>query len=228
MATQRLNTLFDNTKRPLSVSTSNTDTGELAKIRPHWIDRFAGNSNTIVRKVSPNLQDTTYAVDDGVKRYANYQDGSYAETVPIIGPGRYTGSTPPTREALQNQFERHYKKEGGTINKFQRKGGWLFQQGGQMPQEGSQEELVLDFAVRYLVTMGVPEEDIMDPQGNLNPEHQQELEQVFNSQKIAWSDYAASPDEYMQQFIGNLQAQTQMARKGTKLKRLSQLRIYKK
>ena len=111
---------------------------------------------------------------------------------------------------------------------FRRRGGWLFQQGGQMPQEGSQEELVLDFAVRYLVTMGVPEEDIMDPQGNLNPEHQQELEQVFNSQEIDWSDYAASPDEYMQQFIGNLQAQTQMARKGAKLKRLSQLRIYKK
>ena len=120
MATQRLNTLFDNTKRPLSVSTSNTNTGELAKIRPHWIDRFAGNSNTIVRKVSPNLQDTIYAVDDGVRKYANYPDGSYAETVPIIGPGRYTGSTPPTREALQNQFERYYKKEGGTINKFQR------------------------------------------------------------------------------------------------------------
>ena len=112
--------------------------------------------------------------------------------------------------------------------KFQRRGGWLFQQGGQMPQEGSQEELVLDFAVRYLVTMGVPEEDIMDPQGNLNPEHQQELEQVLNSQEIAWSDYAASPDEYMQQFIGNLQAQTQMARKGAKLKRLSQFRIYRK
>ena len=40
--------------------------------------------------------------------------------MPIIGPGRYTGSTPPTREALQNQFEQYYKKEGGIINKFQR------------------------------------------------------------------------------------------------------------
>lgn len=88
----------------------------------------------MMRHVSPNLQDTTYAVDDGVRRYANYQDGSYAETLPIIGPGIYTGSTPPTREALKNQFEQHYKKEGGTINKFQQKGGWLFQQGGQMPQ----------------------------------------------------------------------------------------------
>ena len=118
------------------------------------------------------------------------------------------------------------RKQGGTIDKLQRR----YQQGGSVQQstEGSQEELVLDFAVRYLVTMGVPEEDIMDPQGNLNPEHQQELEQVFNSQEIAWSDYAASPDEYMQQFIGNLQAQTQMARKGAKLKRLSHLRIYKK
>ncbi len=74
----------------------------------------------MMRHVSPNLRDTTYAVDDGVRRYGNYQDGSYKETWPIVGPGIYTGSTPPTREALQNQFERHYKKEGGTIDKFQR------------------------------------------------------------------------------------------------------------
>ena len=90
-----------------------------------------------------------------------------------------------TQQIFDNIDRGKLKKQGGTINKFQQKGGWLFQQGGQMPQEGSQEELVLDFAVRYLVTMGVPEEDIMDPQGNLNPEHQQELEQVFKSQEIA-------------------------------------------
>ncbi len=148
-----------------------------------------------------------------------------------IGRGVREVLKTPTPDKQQNLgigygSGRSYRKEGGTINKFQRG----YQQGGSVQQstEGSQEELVLDFAVRYLVTIGVPEEDIMDPQGNLNPEHQQELEQVFNSQEIVWSDYAASPDEYMQQFIGNLQAQTQMARKGAKLKRLSQFRIYRK
>lgn len=352
VATQRLNTLFDNTKRPLSVSTSNTNTGELAKIRPHWIDRFAGNSNTIVRKVSPNLQDTTYAVDDGVKRYANYQDGSYAETVPIIGPGRYTGSTPPTREALQNQFERYYKKEGGTIDKFQRgtqssgitranlpttskwnifgfqpnSAKWFptdrdlpkgqteevsrymhrnkdittlrrprpyytadqpsmynstrtinwdnntpvdttytygnkviqpntidherykaafaggdrallqnigkRQQGGEIQQQGvDKEALVADFVVRYLKTMGVPEEAIVTPEGSVNPEYEKELTAVITEidSPEFWEAYQSSPDEVVTQVVRerNPNAVT-MARKGTKLKRLSQLRIYKK
>ena len=152
-------------------------------------------------------------------------------TMSIRNPGTNradTTFTAPSGTKYDMNDVRSGKAPSGYSYKFFRKPAGYFQQGGQMPQEGSQEELVLDFAVRYLVTMGVPEEDIMDPQGNLNPEHQQELEQVFNSQEIDWSDYAASPDEYMQQFIGNLQAQAQMARKGAKLKRLSQLRIYKK
>lgn len=49
-----------------------------------------------------------------------------------------------------------------------------------MEQGISQEELIMDFAVRYLTTMGVDETDIMDQQGNLNEAYVDEITEVLN------------------------------------------------
>lgn len=89
----------------------------------------------------------------------------------------------------------------------------------------TEEDLIMDFTVRYLSALGVAPEDIMDQQGSLNPAYVEEITNVFQQGDIDWESYMASPDEYIQQFVGS---RMQMARKGAKLKRLSQLRIYKK
>lgn len=101
------------------------------------------------------------------------------------------------------------------------------QQGGQVEQQPqmTEEDLVIDFTVRYFSALGVAPEDIMDQQGSLNPAYVEEITNVFQQGDIDWESYMASPDEYIQQFVGS---RMQMARKGAKLKRLSQLRIYKK
>lgn len=114
--------------------------------------------------------------------------------------------------------------------KFQRRGGWLFQQGGQMPQGGgiTEEELIMDFAVRYLTTMGVNEADIMDPQGSLNEAYVDEITEVL-SQDIDWDSYLASPDEYVAQVITETNPEmVEIARKGAKLRRLKALRYTNK
>ncbi len=89
----------------------------------------------------------------------------------------------------------------------------------------TEEDLVIDFTVRYFSALGVAPEDIMDQQGSLNPAYVEEITNVFRQGDIDWKSYMASPDEYIQQFVGS---RMQMAKKGAKLKRLSQLRIYKK
>ena len=101
------------------------------------------------------------------------------------------------------------------------------QQGGEVQQQPqmTEEDLITDFTVRYLSALGVAPEDIMDQEGNLNPVYVEEITNVFKQGDIDWESYVASPDEYIQQFVGS---RMQMARKGAKLKRLSQLRTYKK
>lgn len=54
------------------------------------------------------------------------------------------------------------------------------QQGGQVQQQDANKEtLVADFVVRYLKTMGVPEEMIVTPEGSVNPEYEEELTAVI-------------------------------------------------
>ena len=106
------------------------------------------------------------------------------------------------------------------------------QQGGAIQQQGvDKEALVADFVVRYLKTMGVPEEAIVTPEGSVNPEYEKELTAVITEidSPEFWEAYQSSPDEVVTQVVRerNPNAVT-MAKKGTKLKRLSQLRIYKK
>lgn len=106
------------------------------------------------------------------------------------------------------------------------------QQGGQVQQQGANKEtLVADFVVRYLKTMGVPEEMIVTPEGSVNPEYEEELTAVITELDSPefWEAYQKSPDEVVKQVVRekNPNAVT-MARKGAKLQRLSQLRIYKK
>ena len=64
-------------------------------------------------------------------------------------------------------------QQGGTINKFQRRGSWLFQQGGTIDQEesGSTDQLYVDFAVRYLSALGVGETEMVDEEGGLREEY---------------------------------------------------------
>ena len=55
-----------------------------------------------------------------------------------------------------------------------------YQQGGAIQQQGvDKEALVADFVVRYLKTMGVPEEAIVTPEGSVNPEYEKELTAVI-------------------------------------------------
>lgn len=107
-----------------------------------------------------------------------------------------------------------------------------YQQGGAIQQQGvDKEALVADFVVRYLKTMGVPEEAIVTPEGTVNPEYEKELTAVITEidSPEFWLAYQSSPDEVVTQVVRerNPNAVT-MAKKGAKLKRLSQLRIYKK
>lgn len=107
-----------------------------------------------------------------------------------------------------------------------------YQQGGAIQQQGvDKEALVADFVVRYLKTMGVPEEAIVTPEGSINPEYEQELTTVITEidSPEFWEAYQNSPDEVVTQVVRARNPNAvAMARKGAKLKRLSQLRIYKK
>lgn len=100
-----------------------------------------------------------------------------------------------------------------------------------MEQGISQEDLIMDFAIRYLTTMGVAEQDIMDRDGNVNPEYVEEITAAINEvdNPEFWEAYEQAPDELVMEYIESSNSGAiEMARKGTKLKRLSKLRIYKK
>ena len=104
------------------------------------------------------------------------------------------------------------------------------QQGGNI--ENKQAALIADFAIRYLKGLGVPEENIISSDGSLNQEHvpavQEVLAEIGDSAEF-WSMYEQNPDEVVSQYIQSKNpGAAQMARKGTKLKKLSKLRIYKK
>lgn len=107
------------------------------------------------------------------------------------------------------------------------RGGRLnyLQQGGALPQGGeiSEEELVMDLAVRYLTARGAT--DIIDSEGNISSEYDDELTNLFNSE-IDWDLYLDSPDEYVEEMVMSQNPEaTAMARKGAKLRRLRAIKF---
>lgn len=102
-----------------------------------------------------------------------------------------------------------------------------FQQGGTMEQGVSQEDLIMDFAIRYLTTMGVAEQDIMDRDGNVNPEYVEEITAAINEvdNPEFWEAYEQAPDELVMEYIESSNSGAiEMARKGAKLRVLNSLK----
>ena len=102
-----------------------------------------------------------------------------------------------------------------------------FQQGGTMKQGVSQEDLIMDFAIRYLTTMGVAEQDIMDQDGNVNPEYVEEITAAINEvdNPEFWEAYEQAPDELVMEYIESSNpGAVEMARKGAKLRVLNSLK----
>lgn len=108
-----------------------------------------------------------------------------------------------------------------------------FQQGGPIQQDDQQKKqiLVADFAVRYLKGMGVPEESIATPEGEINPEYIETLTEVLEKvdKPDFWKAFEADPDGVVAEYIQSTSPEAaQMAKKGAKLQRLSKLRKYLK
>lgn len=110
---------------------------------------------------------------------------------------------------------------------FNGRGIGAFQQGGTMEQGVSQEDLIMDFAIRYLTTMGVAEQDIMDQDGNVNPEYVEEITAAINEvdNPEFWEAYEQAPDELVMEYIESSNSGAiEMARKGAKLRVLNSLK----
>ena len=154
-------------------------------------------------------------------------------TMSIRNPGTNradTTFTTPSGTRYDMNDVRSGKAPSGYGYKFFRKPAGYFQQGGNI--ENKQAALIADFVIRYLKGLGVPEENIISSDGSLNQEHvpavQEVLAEIGDSAEF-WSMYEQNPDEVISQYIQSKNpGAAQMARKGAKLKRLSQLRIYKK
>lgn len=104
---------------------------------------------------------------------------------------------------------------------YRKRGGILFQQGGQIPQEqGVSQELIADFVVRFLSSQGMGEEQILDPSGQgFSQEAQQMvmpiLEQIGEDPQF-WQAYQQDPEGTIGQ-ISQSPEQVAMARKGARL-----------
>ena len=91
-----------------------------------------------------------------------------------------------------------------------------------MPQI-SEEEVLMDFAVRYFTALGA--DDIVDDQGNLNPAYTEELTEVMNS-GVDLEAYVQAPDEYIAQIVAAQNPQAvEIARKGAKLRKLRSIKF---
>ena len=96
------------------------------------------------------------------------------------------------------------------------------QQGGKV-EEGNQE-LIADFAIRYLRGQGIAEEDIVGQDGNINPQYVDELTEVIQEVNTPefWDSYKQDPDGTLAAYMESTQTpeQVEMAKKGAKLKQL--------
>ena len=90
-----------------------------------------------------------------------------------------------------------------------------YQEGGKL----GREELIMDFALRYLKALGKSEEEL---KGGLDPESEGLVVNAIKSVDSPefWEDYEQDPDSAVQNFM-NEQTNPELARKGAKLKKLS-------
>lgn len=96
------------------------------------------------------------------------------------------------------------------------------QQGGKV--ESANDEMYVDFAVRYLSALGVGETEMVDEEGGLREEYAEAVTvalQEIDSPEF-WEHYHSNPDEAVGAYVESKQSpeQVEMAKKGAKLKML--------
>lgn len=149
-------------------------------------------------------------------------------------------NNPPVQSRNTNPYGTYQQRDLGTISQARPSGpkfdwgdirrwfngmnqGRLFyQQGGKV--EGGNQELIADFAIRYLRGQGIAEEDIVGQDGNINPQYVDELTEVIQEVNTPefWDSYKQDPDGTLAAYMESTQTpeQVEMAKKGAKLKQL--------
>lgn len=134
------------------------------------------------------------------------------------------GEQPETPQPTQTTVSNPQGQRRGYQNTPVNPHRWIAsrQQGGKV-EEGNQE-LIADFAIRYLRGQGIAEEDIVGQDGNINPQYIDELTEVIQEVNTPefWDSYKQDPDETLAAYMESTQTpeQVEMAKKGAKLKQL--------
>ena len=135
-----------------------------------------------------------------------------------------TGQTPQPPQPTQTTVSNPQGQKRGYQNTPVNPHRWIMshQQGGKV--EGGNQELIADFAIRYLRGQGVAEEDIVGQDGNINLQYVDELTEVIQEVNTPefWDSYKQDPDGTLAAYIESTQTpeQVEMAKKGAKLKQL--------
>lgn len=170
----------------------------------------SGRPSGLTRSQEREIEGRVNAERAAKERNAPYVRGLNPETAtPYVNPNPTTPAVRRSREEINRSI---YPS---------------FQQGGTMEQGISQEDLIMDFAIRYLTTMGVAEQDIMDRDGNVNPEYVEEITAAINEvdNPEFWEAYEQAPDELVMEYIESSNSGAiEMARKGAKLRVLNSLK----
>ena len=147
---------------PKPVETGRTFLNKAGEQAPELGNRF----------IMPGGKDVTT-----VTRPTNYGSG-WLTSQRNIQDGDTTYVTPGGNAPSVEDFPRYKSVFDNTDKVIWKSRG--YQQGGAIQQQGvDKEALVADFVVRYLKTMGVPEEAIVTPEGTVNPEYEKELTAVI-------------------------------------------------
>ncbi len=126
----------------------------------------------------------------------------------------------PSGLTFDNKFIKKNPNYQSYLNKF---GSYFkYQQGGKAEQINDQ--LYVDFAVRYLNARGISEEDMTDETGALKAEYIDDVTTILQEVNTPefWEEYKKNPDKAISNYIGNNESpeQVEMAKKGMKLKSL--------
>lgn len=84
------------------------------------------------------------------------------------------------------------------------------------------EQLISEFAAKYLKEKGLTPEDFLDNSGNYKEEYVKHLTDLMTSLSTDefWDSYQQNPDETVKQVVAQEEEQVTMAKKGAKLKQL--------
>lgn len=130
------------------------------------------------------------------------------------------GRTPKDLNTFLSRFNEAMFRSDSKIQPLDKK---KFQQGGKV-EETNQEQLILDFALRYMKGLGVDESELKN---GIPDEYIPEITEAFNAVANStefWLAYEEDPEATMQDYLASREdlseEQAVFAKKGAKLKQL--------